>query len=213
MLPSDIALKTDPIFCEFARAYSRDQELFFADFAKSFSKLMHLGCPNQPQDAPPKSSLCKINDEFLSNAMHGNIDGLINAAVLADWYSVDEAGRSALHKASFWNHHACVKYLISNVDMCGDVLINLQDSNGDTALHDAVRYGHLESIKFLCPKTNLKLKNRDGHDSIALAKLRGDARILDLLLNENVGIKSRRRVGSLLLCSFVFAFVTRIIHL
>ena len=49
--------------------------------------------------------------------------------------------RSALHKAAFWGHVEAVGYLV-NVDKAGSTL-NIQDYNGDTALHDAARFGHL----------------------------------------------------------------------
>lgn len=45
MLPSDIALITDPEFLKFVQLYAQDEELFFKDFAASFSKLLELGVP------------------------------------------------------------------------------------------------------------------------------------------------------------------------
>lgn len=44
MLPSDIALIEDPEFRKHVEAYSKDEQLFFKDFAAAFSKLMELGC-------------------------------------------------------------------------------------------------------------------------------------------------------------------------
>ena len=43
MLPSDIAMIQDPEFKKYVEMYAKDQELFFKDFAKAFSKLLELG--------------------------------------------------------------------------------------------------------------------------------------------------------------------------
>lgn len=43
MLPTDLALKTDPEFVKWTKAYAEDQNLFFKDFSAAFSKLLHLG--------------------------------------------------------------------------------------------------------------------------------------------------------------------------
>ncbi|KAF2812610.1 cytochrome c peroxidase [Mytilinidion resinicola] len=43
MLPSDMALLADERFKEWVVRYAEDKELFYADFAKAFAKLMELG--------------------------------------------------------------------------------------------------------------------------------------------------------------------------
>uniref|UniRef100_A0A7S2LA67 Cytochrome c peroxidase, mitochondrial n=1 Tax=Leptocylindrus danicus TaxID=163516 RepID=A0A7S2LA67_9STRA len=43
MLPSDIALIQDPEFKKYVELYAKDQDVFFKDFAKAFSKLLALG--------------------------------------------------------------------------------------------------------------------------------------------------------------------------
>eukprot|EP00472_Partenskyella_glossopodia_P013714 CAMPEP_0197518676 /NCGR_PEP_ID=MMETSP1318-20131121/3898_1 /TAXON_ID=552666 /ORGANISM="Partenskyella glossopodia, Strain RCC365" /LENGTH=319 /DNA_ID=CAMNT_0043069205 /DNA_START=37 /DNA_END=996 /DNA_ORIENTATION=- len=43
MLPTDMELKNDPEFRVYAEKYWKDQDLFFKDFAKAWTKLMHLG--------------------------------------------------------------------------------------------------------------------------------------------------------------------------
>lgn len=43
MLPTDLALKTDPEFLKWTKAYAEDQNLFFKDFSAAFSKLISLG--------------------------------------------------------------------------------------------------------------------------------------------------------------------------
>ena len=43
MLPTDMALQSDPQFSPYVEKYAEDQELFFQDFAKVFAKLLELG--------------------------------------------------------------------------------------------------------------------------------------------------------------------------
>jgi len=45
MLPSDILLIRDPTFKKYVEMYSKDEDLFFKDFAKAFAKLLELGVP------------------------------------------------------------------------------------------------------------------------------------------------------------------------
>jgi cytochrome c peroxidase len=43
MLPSDLWLLDDPVFKAHIEAYAKDEDAFFRDFAKAFSKLLELG--------------------------------------------------------------------------------------------------------------------------------------------------------------------------
>ena len=43
MLPSDLVLVQDPKFKKYVEMYAKDEDLFFADFAKAFAKLLELG--------------------------------------------------------------------------------------------------------------------------------------------------------------------------
>ncbi len=43
MLPTDLALLSDPSFSIWVKRYAADKELFFRDFARVFDKLMELG--------------------------------------------------------------------------------------------------------------------------------------------------------------------------
>lgn len=44
MLPTDLALATDPVFRPIAEEYARDQDVFFRDFAAAYARLLELGC-------------------------------------------------------------------------------------------------------------------------------------------------------------------------
>ena len=51
--------------------------------------------------------------------------------------------------------------------------VSFQDYNGDTALHDAARFGHEAIVKLLCPVTDLTLKNSEGLSCEGLAAQMG----------------------------------------
>ena len=61
--------------------------------------------------------------------------------------SVDEAGSSPLHLASWAGHGEVVRVLLET----GPSVPNVNLTNGDkeTALHCAAQYGHVESVKLL----------------------------------------------------------------
>jgi len=45
MLPTDLALKTDPEFSKHCAVFAKDEAAFRASFKKSYEKLISLGCP------------------------------------------------------------------------------------------------------------------------------------------------------------------------
>ena len=47
MLPTDMALYTDPKFKPYTEAYAADESKFFKDFASVFSRLLELGVSDQ----------------------------------------------------------------------------------------------------------------------------------------------------------------------
>jgi hypothetical protein len=66
----------------------------------------------------------------------------------ADVHALEpSSGRSALHKAAFWGHTGMTCYLLHELGLAVDAI----DFNGDTPLHDAVRFGNAEvSLCRLC---------------------------------------------------------------
>jgi len=158
MLPTDLCLKTDPQFRVWAEKYANDEQLFFNDFAAAFSKLLHLGAPSHP--APVLTEVDQASLDLMAAAMHGNLSVVQKLAPKANVHATEKSsGRNALHKASFWGHHATVSYLINEAKLN----VNAVDFNGDTALHDAVRFGHQNVVDILlAAKSDLTIKNRDG---------------------------------------------------
>ena len=148
MLPTDVALKTDPEFRKYVEIYAADQSKFFSDFAEAFAKLMSLGCPAHVQSSTAETETTAPAPDsdpsasFREHAMHGSLERmklLENVDVNA---TEEHTLRTALHKAAFWGHDHVVRYLLqerhSNV--------NTQDLRGCTALHDAAQFGTCSSI-------------------------------------------------------------------
>ncbi|GAA5989952.1 hypothetical protein JCM11641_002923 [Rhodosporidiobolus odoratus] len=66
MLHTDIALVKDKGFRPFAEKYAKDEQAFFADFSKAFSKLIHLGVPESQLSEPV--ALKKTEDQAPASA-------------------------------------------------------------------------------------------------------------------------------------------------
>jgi len=181
MLPTDLALKTDPAFRVFAEQYAKDEALFFNDFAAAFAKLMALGVTKCP--APVETARDKASAEFREAAMHGSLITCKKLAPQADVHQLEKSsGRSALHKAAFWGHTETVKYLVNECKMN----INAVDYNGDTPLHDAVRFDHLPVVQALLDaKSNTLIKNKNGLDALGISKQHGHEKVAALLQNHS----------------------------
>jgi cytochrome c peroxidase len=191
MLPTDMALKTDPVFSKIAREYADNQDAFFADFAMAFSKLIHNGCKNKPPEIgaaascprSASSSSCpslgrpaaimptdkkRAGLQFREYAMHGSTERMKPFAKTADVHEKEaNTGRTALHKAAFWGHNCTTDYLVGECRLDP----NVQDNSGDTPLHDAVRFGHAGVVdKLLKAGADKSTKNKDGKNAEDIAK-------------------------------------------
>merc|ERR1719201_1325182 len=103
MLPSDMAIKTDPAFRKVAEEYAADEQLFFKEFAEVFGQLLGNGCPKGSSDKEDKS---EASAQFRENAMHGSVAAMGKAlAAGADPNSVEaQSGRTPLHDAARFGH-------------------------------------------------------------------------------------------------------------
>jgi len=178
MLPTDIALKDDPVFAKVAREYADNQDVFFKDFALAFSKLIHLGCKSQPKLAEP-SAKDQAGLEFREYAMHGSTERMRTYGATADVQEQEaNSGRTALHKAAFWGHIETTAVLLNEYKLKP----NVQDVNGDTALHDAVRFGHAGvAEKLLAGGADPSIKNKAGKDCKGLAQEYGKTLLVSKL--------------------------------
>lgn len=180
MLPTDLALIRDAKFRPYVEAYAKDQDLFFDDFAKAFSKLIHLGVPNA-KPPEPLSEQARKNAEFRELAMHGSVDSMKKIVKQVSVHELEKSsGRSALHKAAFFGHNDAVLFLVKECLLDA----NEQDYNGDTPLHDAARFGHLVCVRHLFEAgANPLIRNRDHKDCLETAREYGQFEVVSFLLN------------------------------
>lgn len=183
MLPTDMALITDPKFRVFVELYAKDQDAFFADFADAFHKLVNLGVP-QPRcpfaGAPPKAAQRAANSaHFREAAMHGSEDEVRKLAPVCDVNEVEAtSGRTALHKAAFWGHVGIINFLLGDCKLD----VNARDVYGDTAVHDAARFGHTDTVAAMLKfAPNLTVTNDRGQTALDVAKEYGKADCAKLL--------------------------------
>lgn len=173
MLPTDMALRTDPQFRVWSELYAKDEQAFFKDFAAAYAKLLALGCPeqcdpNKVQRKEKASDRQQASSNFREHAMHGSVLMLQRYRPDADVHEVEPISlRSALHKAAFWGHNEAVKYLVLDCKINPD----LQDNSGDTALHDACRFGHAGVVEILVKAgANASIRNKKGQTPAEVAK-------------------------------------------
>jgi len=182
MLPTDIALLSEPGTRAIVEEYARSEEAFFHDFAVAFGKLVALGCPPacQPTFSPESDSAAnKASAEFREHAMHGSTEHARSVAGQADVHQREAtSGRTALHKAAFWGHLEMVNYLLSECKLDP----NVRDNYGDTALHDAAKFGHTKVVKALIDAgTDKTIKNNNNQTALDVAQTHGKAACVSLL--------------------------------
>lgn len=183
MMPTDIALKTDPAFFVHTKAYAEDQALFFADFANAYERLLALNTKEMGKLSAARDEAAKatISKEFREQAMHGSKDKIQQLAPSADVHEVEaNTGRTALHKAAFWGHSHLMEILLKECTINPSVL----DSAGDTALHDAARFGHADVVKELLKGgADATITNKNGQTPADVAKAFGKDAVVTQLSN------------------------------
>lgn len=178
MTPGDMAIREDSKFREYAELYATDEEAFFKDFSYAYSKLLHLGHPSEKKGEIVKSMA--TSEKFRAEGGAGRLGML--AKLWKDGVNVHEpdpsTGRTVLHKASLSGHDHTIDFLL---EQC-KINPNVQDFDGDTALHDACRYGQLKVIsKLLSGGADPRVKNHQGHDALDAARTFGKHEAMTLL--------------------------------
>jgi len=188
MLPTDMALRTDPAFKVIADEYAKDQAAFFRDFSSAFSRLVAKGCPvsAQPAVANSKCPRAAASAEMRELAMHGSLehmerlmDSSKQKKTPVDIHSFDlDSGRTAMHKAAFWGHNHVINFLTSSCcARVGDV-----DFAGDTPMHDAARFGHVDIVRSLLRVgADCSAPNHEGDTPLMLAELHGKHDVIAVL--------------------------------
>jgi hypothetical protein len=169
MLPTDIALRTDPNFSKYARQFADDKDAFFDVFSKAYAKLLDLGVPKKREvyKAASEKAKTEAGKHFREHSMHGSIEHVTkHREEGADVDEADDTGRTAMHKAAFWGHIHVIKYLIEDCH-CN---LNVVDFNNDTPLHDAARFAHESVVRALIAAgADLTLQNNSGKTPLEVA--------------------------------------------
>ena len=174
MLPTDLALKTDPSFRHYVELYANDQGVFFRDFADAFGRLLALGTPANccPFAAKAKAHAARTapGAAFREACMHGSAAPELRT--LASKCNPHEgepfSKRTAMHKAGFWGH-------VHAIEVLNDLglAVNVQDADGDTPLHDASKLGHAATARAMLASKGaaaaLKMRNKNGKTPLDLA--------------------------------------------
>merc|ERR1712063_88035 len=165
MLPTDMVLVEDPSFRKYVEIYANDERTFFRDFADAYAKLISLGCPEKCNpfkigQKVERTARQQASIDFREAAMHGSLGHCQKIEPNADVHELEaSSGRSALHKAAFWGHDHLCAYLLDDCKLNP----NVQDFNGDTALHDAARFAHKSVVQVLLKRgAQLSIRNIEG---------------------------------------------------
>jgi ankyrin repeat protein len=98
---------------------------------------------------------------------------LMNAE--ADLLHLNKKGQSALHITAHSGSYEALAFLVEQGPMCS--LVDLQDENGRTAMHNAAVKGHQDCVSRLMDVgADASIRTKSGHTAMSLA----DAKHLDL---------------------------------
>ncbi|KAM7312463.1 E3 ubiquitin-protein ligase MIB2 isoform X1 [Ixodes scapularis] len=123
-------------------------------------------------------------DTALHYAAFGNQPVIMEQLLKAGAHvnAVNKAKCTALHVAVNKQHANCVRVLLKFRSILN---VNIQDSYGDTALHDAIGKDNLEIIDLLInvPEVDFSLKNKRGFNVLHHAALKGNNFATERLLS------------------------------
>mmetsp|Transcript_41723 Transcript_41723/g.100069 ORF Transcript_41723/g.100069 Transcript_41723/m.100069 type:complete len:414 (-) Transcript_41723:53-1294(-) len=183
MLPTDLVLTEDPKFRPVVEEYAKDQAAFFRDFGSACSRLFALGCPPECQpdyEEPDEAVELTEGATFRYECMHGSLDRA--KALKAKGAKVNGCDpvnhRTALHMASFWGHNHLMDFLIQDCQVDPSAV----DVEGETALHDAARFGHLEICeKLVKAGCSTGVQSKQGKTALQVAQEQGKHDVVRLL--------------------------------
>ena len=136
-----------------------------------------------------------------------------------DLYSRNNYGQTALHLAAEQGHEVVVQLLIDREAVISvrdeegsmlshqpawssnqaatqlppsegaDIVVNIQNKNGETALHSAAHWGHEEVVQLLLSSgADATLRNDDGQTALHCAAYRGHEEMVQLLLSSGADV-------------------------
>lgn len=155
-----------------------------------------MGGQNQPVGSPldEKSDFDAMAVDQFFDAVDAGDESRIKELLekrIVDINLTRRRGFAALHLSAARGDLATVKYLVK---MKADV--NVLDGSGATPLMWSVFRRHEDVVRFLAPKTNLKIERQGGETAYALAKRTNMRKMLSLLDPDPKKSKNRKRVPS-----------------
>ncbi len=153
--------------------------LFFASFSFPISE----SSIDKRGDLKIKSSLLKKSENIFSLIKYSDNFSILNALrKLNDLNIINSSRQSLLHLAVLYKRYEIARYLVKN-----GAKVYLQDANGDTPLHIAVRNLDIAFIKILLLSPSsmsaLFIKNSDSMTPLDMALKKGDKRVIGIFEN------------------------------
>ena len=177
--------------------------LILAAFYQSYETLKYLirdysKCDQLITDDNGRTALCYIYDQDREDIINFYVDSsnyVINGRTHKDnalLYAAAEKGQIIGFK------HICQSMANDHVNVMQDKLSHETDTNGNSALHLACMFGHLEVVQYLASeiKLNLDILNFDGQTCFHLASMYGEFLVMQYFSSMNANISCKDKDGS-----------------
>ena len=177
--------------------------LILVAFYQSYETLKYLigdysKCDHSITDDNGKTALCYIYNQDREDIINYYVDSSnyeINERTYKDkalLYSAAEKGQFIVFK------HICQSMANNLVNMMQDRLSHTTDAKGNTALHLACMFGHLEVVQYLAFEImlNLDILTLDGQTCFHLASKHGQFLVMQYLSSINANISCKNKNGS-----------------
>ena len=177
--------------------------LILAAFYRSYETLKYLigeysKCDHSINDDTGKTALCYIYDQDRRDIINYYVDSSnyeINGRTHKDkalLYAASEKGQFIAFK------HICQSMANNLVNVMQDTISHATDTKGNTALHLACMFGHLEVVQYLTSeiKLNLDILNLEGQTCFHLASKHDQFLVIQYHSSINANISCKNRNGS-----------------
>jgi ankyrin repeat protein len=168
------------------------------------ARIGHMNIVNLLLKEPYVEADLKDDDGFtplMEAASSGHekiIERTLQAAPGVDVNNTDNSNRTALHISALKGHDSVVDFLLETEGLRMDC--NIQDSDGDSALHNAAQMGHVDIVaKVLIAGVDVNLRNSNGETALHCAVEIGDETIAAEILEAGVDVNLRNSDGEIAL--------------
>lgn len=129
-------------------------------------------------------------------ALDGSVEGCIKALEKEPFITVrskEAYGETPLHYAARGGQPEIAEFLLLR-----GANPNAQDNFGDTPLMDALKYSSVDVVEklLLHPRINVKISNCDGATALHIASERGDAKVIQKILEKGADVDHKDDLGN-----------------